>query len=85
MSAEILKQYISLLRQQLKMQQNIKLRQLTARDHDSNPEVYRSGSAFGESKEVYRSGNHSFGESKDESRRRLGPQALVFEVTYYEE
>ena len=70
-SAEILKQYISLLRQQLKMQQNIQLRQFTARDYDSDPEVYRSGNAFGESKDV--------------SRRRLGPQALVFEVTYCEE
>ena len=70
-SAEKLKQYISLLHQQLKMQQNIQLRQFTARDGDSAPEVYRSGNAFGE--------------SKDENRRRLGPQALVFEVTYCEE
>jgi len=70
-SAERLKQYISLLYQQLKMQQNIQLRQFTARDYDSAPEVYRSGNAFGE--------------SKAENRRRLGPQALVFEVTYCEE
>jgi len=70
-SAERLKQYISLLQQQLKMQQNIHLRQFTARNYDSSPEVYRSGNAFGE--------------SKTKSRRRLGPQALVFEVTYCEE
>ncbi len=70
-SAERLKQYISLLHQQLKMQQNIQLRQFTARDCDSAPEVYRSGNAFGE--------------SKAENRRRLDPQALVFEVTYCEE
>ena len=70
-SAERLKQYISLLYQQLKMQQNIQLRQFTARDYDSAPEVYRSGNAFGE--------------SKAENRRRLDPQALVFEVTYCEE
>jgi UDP-GlcNAc:undecaprenyl-phosphate GlcNAc-1-phosphate transferase len=70
-SAERLKQYISLLHQQLKMQQNIQLRQFTARDGDSASEVYSSGNAFGE--------------SKDENRRRLGPQALVFEVTYCEE
>jgi UDP-GlcNAc:undecaprenyl-phosphate GlcNAc-1-phosphate transferase len=70
-SAERLKQYISLLHQQLKMQQNIQLRQFTARDCDSTLEVYRSGNAFGE--------------SKTENRRRLGPQALVFEVTYCEE
>ncbi len=70
-SAEKLKQYISLLQQQLKMQQNIQLRQFTARDYDSATEIYRSGNAFGE--------------SKAENRRRLGPQALVFEVTYCEE
>ena len=70
-SAERLKQYISLLHQQLKMQQNIQLRQFTARDYDSTPEVDRSGNAFGE--------------SKDKNRRRLGPQALVFEATYCEE
>ena len=70
-SVERLEQYILQLHQQLKMQQNIQLRQFTARDTDSTPEVYRSGNAFGESKE--------------KSRRRLGPQALVFEVTSCEE
>lgn len=70
-SAERLEQYVLLLHQQLKMQQNIQLRQFTARDADATPEVYRSGNAFGE--------------SRDESRRRLGPQALVFEVTSCEE
>ena len=70
-STERLKQYIALLHQQLKMQQNIKLRQFTARDSDSTLEVYRSGNAFGESRSM--------------NRRRLGPQALVFEVTYFEE
>jgi UDP-GlcNAc:undecaprenyl-phosphate GlcNAc-1-phosphate transferase len=69
-SAERLKQYISLLQHQLKMQQNIQLRQFTARDYDA-PEAYRSGNAFGESKTA--------------NRRRLGPQALVFEATYCEE
>ena len=71
-SAESLKQYISLLCQQLKVQQSIQLRQFTGRNYDSDPKVYGSGNAFGESKD-------------EKSRRRLGPQALVFEVTYCEE
>ena len=71
-TAEKLKQFTSQLHQQLKTKQNIQIRQLTARDYDSDPKVYSSGNAFGESKST-------------ENRRRLGPQALVFEVTYYKE
>jgi UDP-GlcNAc:undecaprenyl-phosphate GlcNAc-1-phosphate transferase len=71
-SAEKLKEFTSLLHQQLKMQQNIQLHQFTARDYDSDPEVYSSGNAFGESKDA-------------ENQRKLGPQALVFEVTYCKE
>jgi UDP-GlcNAc:undecaprenyl-phosphate GlcNAc-1-phosphate transferase len=71
-SAERMKQYIASLQQQLKVQQNIQLRQFTARAYDSTPDIYRSGNAYGESKD-------------ENNRRSLGPQALVFEVIYYEE
>ena len=70
-SAERLKKYVSQLHQKLMMQQNIELRQFTARDYDSDPDIYKSGSAFGE--------------SRADGRRRLGPQVLVFEVTSCEE
>ena len=66
-SEEKLSQYVASLRQQLKEQLGIQLRQFGARNEDFDLRAYSSGSAFGEPRIV--------------SRRARGPQAMVFEVT----
>jgi len=65
-SKEILRQYIVLLQWRLIEQRGIHLHRFFNRQTDSDPVIHSKGSAFGE--------------SKVKSRRKLGPQALSFEV-----
>lgn len=65
-SNEIVRQYIASLQCRLIEQRGIHLHRFFSRKADSDPATYIEGSAFGE--------------SKVKGRRKLGPQALSFEV-----
>ena len=65
-SKETLRQYIVSLQWRLIEQRGIHLHRFSNREADFDPVIYSKGSAFGE--------------SKVKSRRKLGPQALSFEV-----
>lgn len=65
-STEIVKQYIASLQWRLIEQRGIHLHRFSSRKTDFDPALYSKGSVFGESKVT--------------SRRKLGPQALSFEV-----
>ncbi|MEQ1778938.1 MAG: hypothetical protein ABL863_10395 [Nitrosomonas sp.] len=66
-SKETLKRYITLLQQRLIEHHDIHLHHFSSRETDYDPVIYSAGGVFGEPKVT--------------SRRRLGPQALSFEVT----
>lgn len=65
-SKEIVRQYIASLQWRLIEQRGIHLHRFFSRKTDSDPAIYSEGGAFGE--------------SKVKDRRKLGPQALSFEV-----
>ena len=65
-SKEILRQYIASLQWRLIEQRGIHLHRFSSRETDFDPVIHSEGSPFGE--------------SKVKSRRKLGPQALSFEV-----
>jgi len=65
-SRETLKRYITLLQKRLIEHRDIHLHHFSSRKTDYDPVVYCEGGVFGE--------------PKVKSRRRLGPQALAFEV-----
>ncbi len=65
-SKETVRKYIAALQWRLIEQRGIHLHRFFSRDTDSYPEIHSEGNAFGESKVT--------------SRRKLGPQALSFEV-----
>ncbi len=66
-SKEALKRYITLLQQRLIEHRDVHLHLFSTRKTDYDPIIYSKGSIFGEPKVT--------------SRRRLGPQALSFEIT----
>ncbi len=65
-SKEIMRQYIASLQWRLIEQRGIHLHRFSSRETDFDPVIHSKGSPFGE--------------SKVKSRRKLGPQALSFEV-----
>ncbi len=66
-SKETLKRYITLLQQRLIEHRDVHLHHFSTRKTDYDPVIYSEGGVFGEPKVT--------------SRRRLGPQALSFEIT----